>query len=89
MVLTITIVTLGALGGLLKSLMEQKGKVALPKLEITKDDTYIHFGFILNLVLGATVAMITASDPAGAIAAGISSAFTIEKLIEYSPIVKP
>jgi hypothetical protein len=78
----------GAIGGLLKSVMESQGRVSLPKLEITSDGNYIHFGFLLNLVLGSIMAISAATDVSGAIAIGMSAAFVGEKIVEHTPIVK-
>jgi hypothetical protein len=72
----------GAVGGLLKSLLEQNGKIALPGYEVASDGTkYVHFGFGVNLLLGGAAGMFTL-DPVGAFAAGMSSAFIGEKVVE-------
>lgn len=73
----------GALGGFVKSLAEQKGKVALPKYEEGSDGTkYIHLGFLVNVVLGGVVSYFLATEPVGAFTEGISAAFVIEKFLE-------
>jgi hypothetical protein len=83
MELLITIAVAGAVGGLVKSLVEQKGKVALPGIEIAQDGTkYVHLGGAANLVLGAAMALLTTVTPAAAVFAGISSAFLAEKALE-------
>lgn len=79
----IIITAAGAAGGLIKSLLEQKGKVALPGIEISQDGTkYIHLGGAANLVIGAAMAVLTATTPATAMLAGISSVFLAEKALE-------
>lgn len=80
----IIIAIAGAVGGLLKSLVEQKGAVALPKIEETNGTKYVHLGGIANLIVGATIAVLTAITPISALLAGISSAFIAEKLLERS-----
>jgi len=83
MELIIIIAAAGAVGGLIKSLVEQRGAVALPRIEIAQDGTkYIHLGGVANLVLGAAMAVLTATTPATAVFAGISSAFLAEKALE-------
>jgi hypothetical protein len=83
MELMIIIAVAGAVGGLIKSLVEQKGAVALPRIEIAHDGTkYIHLGGAANLMLGAAMALLTAATPATAVFAGISSAFLAEKALE-------
>jgi hypothetical protein len=83
MEIVIIIAAAGAVGGLIKSLVEQKGAVALPGIEIAQDGTkYIHLGGTANLVLGAAMAVLTATTPATAVFAGISSAFLAEKALE-------
>ncbi len=73
----------GAIGGLIKSLLEQKGAVALPRIETAQDGTkYVHLGGIANLVFGTAAAVFIATTPATALFAGISSAFLLEKAIE-------
>lgn len=77
----------GAVGGLLKSLVEQKGAVALPRIEVSQDGTkYIHLGFIANLIVGASVALLSALyspiTALSALFAGVSSAFLAEKFLE-------
>jgi NADPH:quinone reductase-like Zn-dependent oxidoreductase len=79
----ILIAAAGAVGGLAKSLLEQKGAIALPGIETSSDGTkYVHLGGITNLILGAVVAVATVTAPIQGIFAGISSAFILEKLIE-------
>ncbi|MFZ3169423.1 MAG: hypothetical protein WA130_17550 [Candidatus Methanoperedens sp.] len=83
MELIIIIAAAGAVGGLIKSLAEQKGAVALPCIETAKDGTkYVHLGGISNLVIGAAIAAVIATTPTTAVVAGISSAFIAEKLLE-------
>jgi hypothetical protein len=83
MELMIMIAVAGAIGGLIKSLVEQKGAIALPGIEIAQDGTkYIHLGGAANLVIGAAMAILTATTPATAVFAGISSAFLAEKVLE-------
>jgi len=83
MEIVILIAAAGAVGGLIKSLVEQKGAVALPRIEMAQDGTkYIHLGGAANLVLGAAMAVLTATTPATAVFAGISSAFLAEKALE-------
>jgi len=73
----------GGIGGLIKSLVEQKGAVALPRIEIGPDGTrYVHLGGVTNLIIGGVMAVLTATDPVTAIGAGISSAFLAEKVFE-------
>lgn len=72
----------GAAGGFAKSLAEQNGRVALPKIEKNADGTtYVHFGFLLNIVLGAAAGVFM-PDPVSAFTAGMSAAFVGEKIIE-------
>ena len=83
----------GAAGGLIKSLVEQNGKVLIPSIEISKDangatSKYIHLGFLFNVILGAIVSFYTMTTPLSAFTAGVSSAFFAEKLIERTPVVK-
>jgi hypothetical protein len=83
MELIIIIAVAGAIGGLIKSLIEQKGAIALPGIEIAQDGTkYIHLGGVANLAIGAAMAVLTATTPATALFAGISSAFLAEKALE-------
>jgi len=79
---SIIIAVAGAVGGLLKSLVEQHGAVALPKIEVTDGTKYVHLGFIGNLIIGSAVAVITTTTPITAVFAGISSAFLVEKVLE-------
>lgn len=79
----ILIAIAGAIGGLAKSLLEQKGAIALPGIEISQDGTrYVHLGGITNLIIGAVAAIATVTTPIPGIFAGISSAFILEKMIE-------
>ena len=79
----IIIAAAGASGGLIKSLVEQKGAVMLPKIETAQDGTtYVHLGGVANLILGAAMGVLTATTPATAAFAGISSAFLAEKILE-------
>lgn len=72
----------GAAGGFAKSLAEQNGRVALPKVEIAADGTkYVHFGFLLNVILGAFVGFLS-PDTVSAFTAGMSAAFLGEKAVE-------
>lgn len=81
----VTIAVVGAIGGLLKSLVEQKGAVVLPSIEIAQDGTkYIHLGFISNLIVGTVVALLTTTTPITALFAGVSSAFLAEKVLELA-----
>jgi hypothetical protein len=83
MELIIIIAAAGAVGGLIKSLVEQKGAVALPCIETGQNGTkYVHLGGIANLVIGAAIAAVIATTPTTAVVAGISSAFIAEKLLE-------
>lgn len=85
---TILILAAGAIGGLLKSMIENKGRVFLPKLEITESGTYIHFGFIMNMVVGAVAAFGIAATVPAALTAGLSSAFLSESIMEKTPLGK-
>ena len=77
-----TLIIAGAAGGFVKSLLESDGRVLLPKLEKTTDgNTYIYFGFLLTVILGA-VASLATNDPLAAITAGMSVAFVGESLLE-------
>lgn len=83
----------GAAGGLVKSLVEQNGKVALPKIEEGTDEKgdktkYVHLGAITNIVLGAIVAFYTMQDPLAGFTAGITAVFAVEKLLERTPLTK-
>ncbi len=78
-----TIAVAGAVGGFVKSLIEQKGAVMLPEIEVTQDGTrYVHGGFVTNLIIGAVGAVISATTLVAALTAGMSSAFLLEKAIE-------
>lgn len=77
----------GALGGLVKSIVEQKGKVALPKIEETIDEEgqktkYVHLGATANVVLGAIVSYYMALDALSGFTSGITAVFFAEKLLE-------
>ena len=81
------IVAAGAVGGLLKSLMESNGRVALPRIETVTDSTgksvqYVYLGVVMNLLLGAGMAAVTATNPVTALAAGMATAFATEKAVE-------
>lgn len=77
----------GALGGLCKSLVEQKGRVLLPKVVTERDQSgqeskYVHLGFAVNVIIGAIVSYYISVDPVGAFTEGVAAVFAIEKLIE-------
>ncbi len=77
----------GGIGGLVKSLLEGNGRVALPSLETVKDAAnqtvnYVHLGFLVNVVLGTAIAYFTTTDIMGAFTAGMASAFVAEKASE-------
>ncbi len=77
----------GGMGGLLKSLLEGNGRIALPGLEVVKDMTgkdvhYVHLGFVANVLLGIGIAYFTTTDLVGAFTAGMASAFLAEKASE-------
>ena len=80
----------GGIGGFVKSLLENKGRVALPSIETVLDNTlhitnkYVHLGFISNIILGTTIAYFTTTDLVGAFSTGMASAFLIEKSIEIT-----
>ncbi len=81
----------GALGGFAKSLAEQKGKVALPRVEESDDGEghkvkYVHLGFAVNVVLGAIVSAYMASDPLGAFTTGVTAVFIVEKFFEKTVV---
>ncbi len=79
----IVIALAGAVGGLIKSLVEQKGAVALPCIETHEDGTkYIHLGGITNLLIGGAMAVLLATGPVAALFYGIASAFIAEKILE-------
>lgn len=84
----IEIAIAGAAGGFVKSLVEQKGAVVLPKVEETDGTKYVHLGAIANIALGLIVASYTAIDPTAAFTASITAAFFAEKLLERTPITK-
>jgi len=87
------IIAAGAAGGLLKSLLEQNGKVALPKLETTADgQVYVHLGAVMNILVGAAAALTAAYsipgfEAVGGFTAGMASAFIAEKGAEYTKTV--
>ena len=83
--LTITIAIAGAAGGFVKSLVEQKGAVILPKVEIADGTKYVHLGALANMALGLIVAVYTSSEPGMAFTAGITAVFFAEKLLERTP----
>ena len=72
----------GAAGGFVKTLVEQKGRVMLPVIEIADGVKYVHLGAITNIILGAIVAYYTTLDPAAAFTTGLTTAFIIEKILE-------
>jgi hypothetical protein len=84
----IEIAIAGAAGGFVKSLVEQKGRVVLPKIEEADGAKYVHLGVMANMVLGLAVSFYTAADPATAFTAGITAAFFAEKLLERTPMAK-
>ena len=84
----ISIAIAGAAGGFVKSLVEQKGAVILPKIEETEGTKYVHLGAIANMALGLIVAFYTASEPIMGFTAGITAVFFAEKLLERTPITK-
>lgn len=81
----------GALGGLVKSLAEQKGKILLPGVEVKIDPVtnetskYIHLGFISAVLLGSVVGVFLSTNPITAFTTGLSAQFIIEKIIEQKP----
>lgn len=75
----------GAAGGFVKSLVEQKGAVVLPKIEETEGTKYVHLGALANMALGLIVAYYTATTPGMAFTAGITAVFFAEKLLERTP----
>ena len=84
----IEIAIAGAAGGFVKSLVEQQGRVLLPKIEETEGNKYVHLGALTNMALGLIVAFYMAGDPSAAFTAGITSAFIVEKLLERVPTPK-
>ena len=84
--LAIYIVISGAIGGFAKSLVEQNGRIPLPRIE--KGTGYVHLGFVANVVLGAIVAFYMATNAVTAFTSGIAAAFVIEKFIEKTPLTK-
>lgn len=78
----------GAAGGFVKSLVEQKGAVVLPKVEESEGARYVHLGALANMALGLIVAFYTASEPSAAFTAGLTAVFIMEKLIERTPALK-
>ncbi len=79
----------GGIGGLVKSLLEGKGRVALPSFEKVTDAanqtvSYVHLGFLVNVVLGTAVAYFTTTDIMGAFTAGMATAFFAEKASELA-----
>ena len=83
----VLVLVAGAAGGLLKSLMESNGRVAMPRVETVKNATgndvhYVHLGVVMNLLLGAGMAAVTATTPITALAAGMATAFAAEKAVE-------
>lgn len=83
----IEIIIAGAAGGFVKSLVEQKGRVILPKIEESEDQDgkttrYVHLGALANMILGAIVATYAAVEPSAAFTAGITAVFIVEKICE-------
>lgn len=83
----IEIAVAGAAGGFVKSLIEQKGKVALPKIEEAVDGDgkgtkYVHLGAATNVILGALVAYYVSIDAVSGFTSGITAVFFVEKLLE-------
>lgn len=78
----------GAAGGFVKTLVEQKGRVMLPTVEVAEGTKYVHLGAIANMTLGMIIAFYTTQDPASAFTAGITAAFFAEKLLEHTPVPK-
>jgi len=79
----------GGIGGLVKSILEDKGRVALPYIEVVTDSSlkvqkYVHLGFITNIILGTTIAYFMTTDLVGAFTTGLSTAFVAEKIVEKS-----
>ena len=91
MVLLYELIAAGAVGGLIKSLMEASGRVILPSIQkvndpITKETTrYVHLGFVTNIILGGSVGAYLSPDLVGAFTAGLTSAFVLEKMMETRP----
>jgi hypothetical protein len=80
----------GAIGGIVKSLMESNGRVALPAFEVVTDATgkatkYIYLGFVGAGILGFAAGGFLSVDLMSAFLAGMSSSFVLEKMIEKSP----
>lgn len=89
----IEIAIAGAFGGLLKSILESKGRVILPYIEFVKDKDnnsvpYVYLGFVSNMLLGAFISYYTMPNIASAFTTGISSSFLIEKAVESDKIIK-
>lgn len=84
----IEIAIAGAAGGFVKSLVEQKGAVILPKIEETEGNKYVHLGALTNMALGLIVAFYMTTEPLSAFTMGITSAFIVEKLLERVPTPK-
>lgn len=88
----IEIAIAGAAGGFVKSIVEQKGRVALPKIETSTEEgkktKYVHLGAIANIAIGLIVAFYVADAPGAAFTAGITAVFFAEKLLERTPIAK-
>lgn len=68
----------GALGGLVKSLIEGGHKLAMPKFE----GGYLYIGFLGNIIIGAIVAYFLSKDMVYAFTSGVASNFVIEGIIE-------
>lgn len=81
----IEIAIAGAAGGFVKSLVEQKGAVILPKIEETEGTKYVHLGALTNIALGLVVAVYMTTEPMAAFTAGLTAVFIVEKIIERTP----
>lgn len=78
----------GAAGGFVKSLVEQQGRVLLPKIEETEGNKYVHLGALTNIALGLIVSVYLTTEPLSAFTMGITSVFIVEKLLERTPTLK-
>ncbi len=77
----------GAVGGLLKSMMESNGRMVMPSIEHVKDSNgndrhYVHLGFLMNVILGAGMGGLATDTIAAAVTTGMATAFTAEKIVE-------
>lgn len=82
----IELILAGMAGGFVKSLVEQQGRVILPKIEEADGTKYVHLGALANMALGAIVAFYTATDPGAGFTAGVTAVFILEKLLERTSI---